>query len=196
MTTEDWAVVAAGVAAAAATGQLVVLALAALYARRQLNEARTMRLDTHRPYVVIEFVPGRPTLMDIAIRNVGPVPASDVRFRFEPEIASTMYDGRGDIPTLAEQPIFKEGIQTLAPNREIRLLFDQIPERIKRADLPDKYVVRTSYRWRDVEYPPEESVLDLTLYKATMHAREHDIHDVHDRLKEIRDALTKLVPQP
>src|SRR4051812_44271890 len=71
---------AAQVAAAAAVLQFAVLAAAAVYARGQLREARRLRLDTQRPFVVIDLLPNRPQFMDISIKNVGPLPARDVRF--------------------------------------------------------------------------------------------------------------------
>jgi len=202
LTTQDWtqvAAIGAAVAAAAAVLQCGVLAAAALYARGQLQEARRLRLDTQRPFVVIDLIRNRPQFMDISIKNVGPLPATDVTFRFDPEIRSTTYEGRDleqkGIPVLAEQPMFKNGIPTLAPGREMTLHFDHIPTRHTREDMPDRYTVYISYSGPVERYDNERSVLDLSIHRATMHLAEHDLHDIHERIEEIRDAIKNLGPR-
>jgi hypothetical protein len=196
------ATIAASAAALAAVGQLVVLTVAAFYARRQVDaargqlyEARRLRLDTQRPFVVIDLVRTLPQFMDISIKNVGPLPATDVKFRFDPEIRSTSYEGAGleqrGIPVLAEQPIFRDGIPTLPPGREISLHFDHIPTRHERLDMPDRYTVYLSYQGPVEEYRDEKSVLDLSIHRATMQLAEKDLHDIHKVLEDLLDVLRK-----
>jgi hypothetical protein len=66
------------VAAAAATGQLLVLVLAALYARAQVREARKLRQDQARPSVVVDFEPEQSPCMNLVVANPGKTMARNV----------------------------------------------------------------------------------------------------------------------
>lgn len=73
-----------------------------------------------RPFVVIDFNAWR-TIIEVTITNAGATLARDVRFEFDPPFVST-HDGsprrEGGISGLS---IFKNGIPSLAPGKEIRL---------------------------------------------------------------------------
>ena len=58
------------VVALAAVGQLVILVGAAAVAGYQAWEARRLRKDQARPFVVVDFEPERPPFMNLVIKNL------------------------------------------------------------------------------------------------------------------------------
>jgi hypothetical protein len=59
------------VIALAAVGQLVVLVAAALFARAQVREARELRAEQARPFVVVDFELDRRPLINLVVANLG-----------------------------------------------------------------------------------------------------------------------------
>jgi len=160
----------------------LVLVAAALVAWRQVSEARRLREDQARPFVIIDFHPWS-TMIELKIKNVGATLARDVKFEFDPPLTTTHDDtpGRGN---LMELNLFKNGIPSLVPGKEITLFFDQFPARIGQG-LEMTYDVRISYT--DAKGTPyfEPTVLDLSMYLGTGGITRHGIHDVHKRLEEL-----------
>ena len=170
-------------------GQLAVLAVAAFMALRQVREARRLREDQTRPFVVVDFEPIEVHgFLDLVVKNVGPTMARDVRIAFDPPIQSTR---ELDVP-IAELKMLREGIPTLAPGKEHRMHFAFGPDHYK-SDLPDSFRARVRYsdqrgrRWFD-----ELMDLDLGLYWSQLRVDVYGLHYVHERLKEIRDLLKQM----
>ena len=113
----DWA----GLTFLAVSGVLLV-------AWRQVKEAQRLRKEQARPFVVIDFHPWS-TIIELKITNIGSTLARNVQFEFEPPLATSHDDtaGRG---SLMDLNLFKNGIPSLAPTKEIRLFFDQFPARL------------------------------------------------------------------
>jgi hypothetical protein len=172
----------------------VVIVAAAVVAWRQVKEARRLREDQRRlreeqarPFVLIDFHPWS-TIIELKITNTGRTLARDVRFAFDPPLTTTHdTSGRGD---LMELNVFKTGIPSLAPGKEITLFFDQFPTRIEKG-LPLTYNVQVSYKDPAGKPYSEPTVLDLSMYLGTGGVTRHDIHDVHKRLKEIADSMRR-----
>lgn len=165
-------------------GQLVVLVVAAIVAGRQVREARELREQQIRPFVVIDFeVEG--FLFYLAVSNIGNTLARDVRFHINPPFSTAINE------RVADLKMFREGIPTLAPGKKIRTMFDSGIQR-KPDQFPDVYQVRIEYfdqkRKRHFE---EDLELDLGIYWNLITADQRDIHDIHERLKEIRDVFKK-----
>ena len=80
--------------------------------------------------------------------------------------------------------IFREGIPTLPPGKEITMVFDREPERSK-AGLPDRYEATVTYRGDPFGRKYEEQiVLDLGIYRdhGPIHfAGLHEIHQLLDK---------------
>ena len=150
------------VVALATGGQLVVLLFAVVYARRQVREARELREEQARPFVVVDFEPDRVPFMNLAVANLGRTMARNVRIEADPPLQSTVYDS-GEFP-LADLKLFTESIPSLAPGKRIVLLFDQMIDRAK-AGLPESYQMRLTYEWDGGEPLSDELRLDLDLYR-------------------------------
>lgn len=169
--------------------QLLVLIAAALFGRRQLNEAKELREAQTRPFVVIDLASSAQTLFDLVVTNIGSTLARNVRFEFDPPIRST--DDDLDPNKLK---MFREGISTLAPGKEIRTLFDQGPTRHK-SGLPDIYEVTVTYTDQTGKRSYEEKVdLDFGLYweRRTVHRR--DVHDLYTQLETIAKEIGRWRP--
>jgi hypothetical protein len=160
----------------------VVLVAALLVGRSQANEARRLRQEQARPFVIIDFHPWD-TIIELKIKNLGSTLARDVQFEFDRAVTTTDEDiaGRGPIMQLN---LFKNGIPSLAPGKEITVFFDHFPTRVDQG-LPMTYNVRVSYRDNSGKRYAEPTVLDLTAYLGTGGVSRDDIHDVHKRLEEI-----------
>jgi hypothetical protein len=168
--------------AAAAVGQLGVLVLAARYAWNQVAEARELRKEQARPFVVVDFEPDRVPFVNLAIANLGRTMARNVRIEADPPFDSSVYRS-GPVP-LAKFKLFTEGIPALAPGKRIVLLFDQMYDR-KELDLPETYRVRLTYEWDGGDPLSDELRLDLDLYRPLRRVTLHTVHDVNETLKKI-----------
>lgn len=169
--------------------QLLVLTAAAVYGRRQLNEAKELREAQTRPFVVIDLDSSVHTAFDLVVKNIGPTLARDVRFEFDPPIRST-----DDDLDPSKIKMFREGISTLAPGKEIRTLFENGPARYK-SDLPDTYEVTVTYTDQTGKRDYEEKIdLDFGLYWDRLTTTRRDVHDVHNQLETIAKEIRQWRP--
>jgi hypothetical protein len=160
----------------------LVLVAAALLTWRQVKEAQRLREEQARPFVVIDFHP-LSTVIEIRITNIGTTLARDVQFEINPPLSSTHDDNRPMGP-IKDLNVFKNGIRSLAPGREIKLFFDQFPARLERK-LPLTYDVQLSYTDPTGRRFEEPTVLDLSMYVGTGGITRHGLHDIHKQLKDI-----------
>jgi len=149
---------AASWSALAAVATVVVYVLLLVYAVRQVGEARTLREDQARPFVLVDFTAENFTA--IVIANTGRTAARDVRVKFDPPLAS----GMAAPWDWTNHPAFSDsGMSILAPGREYRLGFDSLLTRSP--DLPRRYKVTITYDAAIGKRKPkysDEYVLDLT----------------------------------
>jgi hypothetical protein len=175
------------VVAAAAVAQLVVVGWAALYARGQVREARTLREEQARPFVVVDVEPERRPFMNLVVANLGRTMARNVRIEIDPPLQSTVYDSGGF--GIARMKLFTEPIPSLAPGKRMVMLFDSLPARIE-AGLPDSYEVRLSYEW-DGGPIVDTQRLDLDLYRHQRLIWRDTIHHVSETLKKMDRRMDK-----
>jgi hypothetical protein len=169
--------------------QLLVLIGAAIVAWHQVREARRLREERNRPFVVVDFdrQEGSRAIL-LTISNIGTSLARDVRFEFTPELESTW----SYVP-FSELKMFRDGIATLAPQKMIQTIFDIAPQRFdRRHELPDVYEARVNYKDERAQRSFEETMhLDLGIYWNLTHVERRGIHDMHERLKDIREEMKK-----
>ena len=184
------------VSALAAAGTFVVAVAAALFAYRQVGEARRLREEQAQPYVFVDLVPSpaSSTLVDIVIKNVGATVARNVRFRFEPSIVSTLYPhAASEAKELSEYSLFVNGIPTLPPGAEVRFLFESAPDRYqRRQELPATHRVTVTFddsRERPCE--PAEYVLDLDRQWGLLRVGVRTVHTIGKTLEQIKDIMAR-----
>ena len=169
--------------------QLLVLIAAAVFGRRQLIEAKELREAQTRPFVVIDLDGSIHPFFDLVVKNIGPTLARDVHFDFSPPISSTDEDLDPN-----KIKMFRDGISTLAPGKEIRTLFEKGPDR-HRSELPDVYEVTVSYSDQYGKRVYEEKIdLDFGLYWDRLTISRRDVHDVHQQLETIAKELARWRP--
>jgi hypothetical protein len=165
-------------------------AVIAVFALNQVREARTLREEQARPFVVAEFVPG--FLIKFRIQNVGHTLARNVRIAWEPWPIVTAHfsnDALWKSPT--NSVLFSSGIPSLAPQQQLETLFDHFPDRVSN-HLPMRYRVRVEYDSFDTRrHFTETYELDLELFHGLRNISRKDVHDVANTLDRLQVELAK-----
>lgn len=181
----DWGNVPSWVSAVLSLMTLGVAVTAAWFARGQLELARTLREEKARPFVVVDLEPargvGRP-FMDLVVRNIGETLARDVHIEFDPPLASTLDDTPG-ATNIGDAYMFRNGIPSMPPGREYRALFEDMPKRYDRADLPRQYKAVVTLTGRRGREEPTEQVLDLDVFYGPMNVQEYGTHHIAKTLR-------------
>jgi hypothetical protein len=164
--------------------QLLVVVAAAIFAWSQLSEARRLREDQTRPFVIVDLDSQVRPFFDLVVKNVGTTMARDVTIRFEPELKSSLDDFDP-----SKLKMFNDGISTFPPGKEIRTLFDSGPQRFN-ADLPDVYEVTVMYKDARGRKDFEETMhVDFGLYWDRTNINVHGVHEVAKEVKKIREEI-------
>jgi len=115
-----------------------VILVAAWIALRQVREARRLREETHRPFVVVD-VEADDFVFMLTVSNIGTSLARDVELSFDPPLESSI-----EHIDFSEIKMLTEGIATFAPGRVLRTLLDSATSR-DQAKYPDVHYVRVTY---------------------------------------------------
>jgi hypothetical protein len=159
----------------------VILVLAAVLTWRQVKEAQRVREEQSRPFVLIDFHTFS-TVVEFRIKNIGSTLARDVRFLFDQPLETTLADQNWNP---ADLNIFKTGMPSLAPGKEVTVLFDQFPARIEKG-LPLTYRVAVTYTdSRGKNRYEEPIVLDMNMYVGTGGVHQDGLHEIHRQLKDL-----------
>lgn len=162
---------------------LLVLCVAAVIAWRQVGEARRFREAQFRPFVILDFS-YHEMFAQLTIKNIGTTLARDVTFEVDPHWKTALDDDPSYPYVLANSYIFREGIPTLPPWKEITMVFDREPERSK-AGLPDRFEVTVRYRGDPLGREYEELiVLDLGIYRDRGPIHFAGLHEIHQLLEK------------
>lgn len=170
-------------------GTLIVAGVAALFARHQVLEARRIREDQARPFVIVDIQPGPGAghLLHLVVENIGTTAAQDVHITFDPPLEQSNDSGY----PLAESVLVREGIRMLPPGRCIRAFFDAGPDRLK-TDLPMRYDVTVMLKdARGRPEPPQQYVLDLGYLFGLTAIHEFGIHDAAKAITEIQKSVKR-----
>jgi hypothetical protein len=152
----------------------------------QVMEARKVRLDQARPYVVVDFE-FRNVLIYLRIQNIGKTMARDVRVKFDEPLTSTLANSAALTSRLLSEPI-----PMLAPGRSVSLIFDSFPSRYERQhEFPLSYSVMIEYdddRGQPFNDPPYP--LDLGSY-AEASLDPKGLPDLVGEIVKLRQELHK-----
>ena len=163
MSPEQYTAAATWIAALAATGTLVVVAVTALYAKGQLGEARRLRQAQTRPFVVVSVDVEQQTMFMLVVENIGAVPAWNVRVQFDQLPHSSI---RG----FDELRLLKEPIPTMPPGHRYRAYWESslnVFDAEKPYAHPMVYRAEVTYEDHDGHaYPPETYILDFRVYEG------------------------------
>jgi hypothetical protein len=167
--------------------QLVVLIVAAIFAWRQVKEARELREEQNRPFVVVDFDVEEGYMIYLEVVNMGTSLARDVRIEIDPALESAI-----DID-ISKLKMLNEGIATLAPGKKYRTFFDMSFRRNEdRPDLPMNYTARVRCSDEKRKRCYDETLnLDLDQYMHINTVTRHGLHDIHGQLEKIRKVFEK-----
>jgi hypothetical protein len=140
---------------------VVIYVALGIFAWIQVLQARRLREEQARPFVIVDFEPG--FLIYLTLENIGKTMARNVKIEFDKRLESSLQGPR----EIDETPIFRRPIPSLPPEKKIRVLFDSFTDRIN-AKLPLSYEVILTYQgatrssvFRDVYQ------LDLETYRGS-----------------------------
>lgn len=145
------------IAAWAAWATVGIYIVIGAFAWRQVREARTLREEQARPFVIVDFEPG--WLVYLTVENIGRTLARDVSIHFDKPLTSSLQRPR----ELDDSPLFREPIPALPPGKKIRVLFDEFNGRTE-AKLPLTYDVEVRYKGHKGGKWEETHRLDLGMY--------------------------------
>ncbi|WP_158009917.1 hypothetical protein [Carbonactinospora thermoautotrophica] len=182
---DEWSALGSVISAVAATGTLVVAFVAAVAAFKQVREARDLRVEQAQPYVVAYMEPS-PTsfmLMDFVVKNIGQTLAKNIQIAFDPPLRSTLDNEDGTGPS--KSSILTEGIPSLAPGQEYRMLLEHGPQRYERTDLERSYRVRISFEDRHDRRDAYDYVVDFNTWFGLEQVTVYGVHHIAKALREI-----------
>lgn len=174
------------VSAVSTFGTLAVAGVAAKAAFKQVREARTLREEQARPFVVVDFEPSEAAsnLFNIAIENVGLTLATNVKLTFSPELESTFDNDQLVGPQkLSEKRLLSETIYSIPPGKRYLVPFDDLVQRYNE-NLPRRYDVFVDLC--DSKGRPEDTahyVLDLDNYYGHETVSVHGVHHIAKSLR-------------
>lgn len=196
--------------AIAAWATFLVAAIAAGFAYFQVKVARQTREEQAQPNVVAfaESTPQHMQYLDIVIRNFGSTPAYHVTIEASPEIRRTPDDQNEGSPSVVK---FSE-ISILAPNQEIRTLWDYAVEREEYMDAlrenRDQKVIDSAkfaalelgsrheavVRYKDGHGKGYEvkSTLDFNILRDTQFVKTYTLHDLTKRVETQTEQIAKI----
>ena len=190
MTPEFWGVSQVGwQAAAALTGiaTLIIAATAAIVAYKQYRVNQQTRDYQSRPYIIADFEPSQAgiVLSDFVVRNIGKTPAMSVQVRLIPSPARAKETT--NFP-LSQARLISGTLPMMAPNRELRLFFDAMPDRYE-AKLPMSFEVRITYmNSRGVPFD-EVTTVDMDSGRGSLQTTIYGLHDAAKALRSIDETL-------
>lgn len=172
-------------AAGAAWATFVILVVTAIFAGWQVIQARRLRREEMRPFVIVEYE-FRSVLIKIVVKNIGRTVARNVRINFDKPLESIQWKNRD----FGELAILKHGIANLAPHQQVRIHFDVFPERVK-AGLPLSYTATVEYADHEGrQLRPDVFVLDLGTFADTA-LPPKGIPDLVDEVERLRREVAK-----
>ena len=94
---------------------LAVYIALALFAKRQLSEARDLRIQQSRPFVVVDVV-NDDIVLFLSVKNIGSTVARNLTVRFNRPVRTDQWL----LATWTYSQLFTEGMAALVPGRELR----------------------------------------------------------------------------
>lgn len=170
--------------AAATWASVLVLLGSLVFAWRQVGEARRLREEQARPWVVVRFDPG--FIFGIVVENIGKTVAKDVKVGFDPHLESTWNRPWG----WEESSLLEAGIPMLPPGDALRFDFDTYTDRLE-SDLAMQYSVTVTYL--DTvgrPLPADKYRLDLKLYEG-MTLPPKAFPDLVQEVEKLRKEIAK-----
>lgn len=184
MTTASHGWHAAQWAALGAWATVAVYVVLGVFAYIQIVQAKKLREQQSRPYVIVDFA-FRGHLLYLVVKNIGSTPARKVQASFDPPLRTTRPRDLNKASFLASP------IPMMAPGREISAFFDTGPQVIGNAKVPQSYVVTLAYEdVRGKRYRDPPSPLDLS-HLANASLEPAGLPELVREVETLRREITK-----
>jgi hypothetical protein len=180
-TADQWSAVGACATAAVAV-------IAACVAYFQVREAKKLRLDQAKPYVVVDIQPSRVSvhLLNLIVENTGATMARNVTFDFNPPLESSLQGYE-----IADSTFARSGLPMIPPRRRHEYLFDSSVGRLN-SDLPMKFDVTVRYEDREGKrQEPLKFPIDLSPLYGLRVVQERGLHDIARAVEQIAKTTTE-----
>ena len=168
---------------------LIALA-AALFARAQVREARTLREEQAQPFVIVDIEPSPNAMsfLELVVSNIGNTLARDVTFHFDPPLRRAW---KPDMDP-NDWSIFKDGIPSFPPGRSFRMLFDIGHERHSAGYGKDRHTVTVTFKGpRGQELEPLTYILDPAYIMEPNRLGVRTVHHVAEHLDKIAKRMER-----
>lgn len=179
---------AAWIEALAAFVTMLVAGAALLYAHRQIKLAVETRDEISRPYVVAYFEPSEvgSQLIDLVIKNFGPIAAYDIEIAIEPQLVCTS----GGTVEPVDSP---SSLSVLVPGQAWTSFIDSGPDRYGQEGLTRLHNVKLEYRGpaSDRRFKTD-CVLDWSAFETRLYPEVKGIHHLTKEVEKIRRHLESL----
>lgn len=131
------------------------------------------REEENAPYVLVYFnCEDSSKFTSLIIKNIGTMPAKNIKIKFNPPIQSTYQE------YLDKFSAITNGIPSLAPNQKIGTLLDFYPSYYE-AKLPMTYKVTLTYSSGNKNKQHEDTQFaDVSMYEGRMYVTEKGIPDL------------------
>jgi hypothetical protein len=171
-TAPEWGQAVAGI------GTLVVAVFAAIYAARQVGEARRLREEQARPYVAAFLELSGESTLELVVKNFGATTARNVTMTSD-KVMKRYWGGDE-----AEDLLTFDSLPVLVPGQDWRTLFDEAGLRMEK-DTDAYTVVVRSQDSHGRQLPDEEFVLDWRTYQHKQYIGQRTLHDIGEALVKI-----------
>ncbi len=178
---EQWSALGAMLTAAVAV-------VAAVVAYFQVREARRLREEQAKPFVIVDIQPSTASrhILNLVIENTGATLAKNVKIVFDPPVESSIPEHG-----LQDSVLLQRGLPMVPPRRRLEFMFDSSVERHGRG-LPLRYDVTVTYD--DQRGRPQESLLfpiDLAPLYGLAYVEEKGLHHIAKALEELQKTTSK-----
>ena len=164
--------------AAGTVATFVVATVAAVIALVQLGQARRLREEEARPYVVAFLDRTEANVLDLVVKNFGLTAARDVRLSSSPELYRVWEGKQEPMGTFDVLPV-------LVPGQEWRTMFDFYDQRGTANDLTTFALTVTSRDSRNKALPTETFVLDEAVYRSVEFMERKGMHEIAEALQTV-----------
>jgi hypothetical protein len=165
-----------------------VAVVAALYAKRQVDDNRLARREQVQPYVVVDIEPSPASrqILEFVTRNTGATIAREVMIESSPPLPSI-----ADY-SLTDSVLMTDGLPMLAPNQELRFFFAPAEDLVK-AGGPLRYDITVTFK--DLHGTPHTMnyTIDLAVLTSQWYVTVLGIHDLAKSTKSLAGDVRKLV---
>lgn len=158
-----------------------------------LDQIKKDRDRETAPRVIVYFdVPYGQTRVYLVVRNVGKGVAENVKLVFTPQLRNS----GGDV--ISKMPIFKDGIDSMPPEHEIRIIFDELSYYLNsKEDLPRSYKVDVSYSGGLISGTRRrQQRIDLTPFEGVNIEDERSLPEIAEDIAQSLKKLANSIVSP